>query len=85
MGNAKRTGKQQGIDPEVMRAERTNNDEEHSNNHLLHGGISGNLLAVRLEDKGYRMGAYILGCSRCWRGWCNAQRTYKFKENQEEA
>ena len=46
MGNCKRTGKQQRIAPVVTRAERTNNDEEHSNNHLLPGGISGDLLAV---------------------------------------
>ena len=65
MGNCKRTGKQQRIAPEVTRAERTNNDEEHSNNRLLHSGISGYLLAVRLEDKGYCMDAYILGCYRC--------------------
>ena len=82
MGNCKRTGKQQRIAPEVTRAERTNNDEEHSNNPLLHGGFSGNLLVVRLEDKGYCMDAYILACNCCWRGWCNAQRTNKSKENQ---
>ena len=64
--------------------ERTNNEEEYFNDHLLHGRFSGDLLAVRLEDKGYRMDAYVLGCSRCWRGWCNAQRSYKFKENQRE-
>ena len=46
MGNCKRTGKQQRIAPEVTRAERTNNEEEHFNNHLLHGGFSGYLLAV---------------------------------------
>ena len=66
------------------RPERTNNDKEHSNNHLLHGGFGGNLLAVRLENKSYCMDAYILGCYRCWRGWRNAQRLYKFKENQWE-
>ena len=65
MGNCKRTGKQQRIAPEVTKVERTNNDKEHSNNHLLHGGFSGYLLAVRLEDKGYCMDAYILGCYRC--------------------
>ena len=46
MGNCKRTGKQQRIAPEVTRAERTNNEEKHFNNHLLHGSFSGNLLAV---------------------------------------
>ena len=46
MGNCKRTGKQQRIAPEVTKVERTNNDKEHSNNHLLHGGFSGYLLAV---------------------------------------
>ena len=57
----------------LNRPERTNNEEERFNNHLLPDGISGNLLAVRLEDKGYRMDAYILGCYRGWRGWRNAQ------------
>ena len=65
-----------------MRAERTNNDKEHSNDHLLHGSFSGYLLAVRLEDKGYCMDAYILAYNCCWRGWRNAQRTYKIKEKQ---
>ena len=41
--------------------ERTNNDEEHSNKHLLHGGISGYLLAVRLENEGDSMAAAVLG------------------------
>ena len=41
--------------------ERTNNDEEHSNNHFLHGGISGYLLAVRLENEGDSMDAAVLG------------------------
>ena len=82
MGNCKRTGKQQRIAPEVTRAERTNNEEKHFNNHLLHGRFSGYLLAVRLEDKGYCMDAYILGCCRCWCGWRNAQRTNKSKEKQ---
>ena len=62
MGNCKRTGKQQRIAPEVTRAERTNNEEEHFHNRLLHGNFSGNLLVVRLEHKGCRMDAYILGC-----------------------
>ena len=70
--------------PGGYRVERINNDEEHSNNRLLHGGFSGYLLAVRLEDKGYRMDAYILGCHRCWRGWRNAQRTNKSKEKKWE-
>ena len=30
------------------------------------------------------MDGYILGCCRCWRGWRNAQRTNKSKENQWE-
>ena len=47
--------------PEVMRAERTNNEKEHFNAHLLHGGISGNLLAVRLENEGDSMDAAVLG------------------------
>ena len=64
--------------------ERTNNDEEHSNKHLLHGRFSGYLLAVRLEDKGYRMDAYILGCYRCWRGWCNAQRANRESKGNEK-
>ena len=80
MGNCKRTGKQQRIAPEVMRAERTNNEEEYFSDHLLHGGFSGYLLAVRLEDKGYRMDAYILGCYRCRCCRRNAQRTNKSKE-----
>ena len=46
MGNCKRTGKQQRIAPEVTRVGRTNNDEEHSNSHFLHGRFSGYLLAV---------------------------------------
>ena len=41
--------------------ERTNNDEEHSNNHFLHGGISGYLLAVRLECKSCSVDATVLG------------------------
>lgn len=61
MGNCKRTGKQQRIAPEVTRAERTNNEEKHSNNHLLHGGNSGDLLAVRLENEGVSMAAAVLG------------------------
>ena len=79
-----RAGLKEDPAPEVTRAERTNNDEEHSNKHLLHGGFSGYLLAVRLEDKGYCMDAYILGCCRCWRGRCNTQRTNKSKEKQWE-
>ena len=82
MGNCKRTGKQQRIAPEVTRVERTNNDEEHFNKHLLHGRFSSDLLAVRLEDKGYCMDAYILGCYRCRCCRRNAQRTNKSKEKQ---
>ena len=41
--------------------ERTNNDEEHSNKHLLHGRFSGYLLAVRLEIESYSMAAAVLG------------------------
>ncbi len=60
MGNCKRTGKQQRIAPEVTRAERTNNEEEHSNNHLLPGRFSSDLLAVRLEIESYSMAAAVL-------------------------
>lgn len=41
--------------------ERANNDEEHSNNHLLHSSFSSNLLAVRLEIESYSMDAAVLG------------------------
>ena len=41
-------------------AERTNNDEEHSNKHLLHSRFSGNLLAVRLENEGCSVDAAVL-------------------------
>ena len=61
MGNCKRTGKQQRIAPEVTMVERTNNDEEHSNKHLLHGRFGGNLLDVRLESKSSSVDAAVLG------------------------
>ena len=41
--------------------ERANNEEKHSNNHLLHGGFSGDLLAVRLENEGDSVDAAVLG------------------------
>ena len=45
----------------MIRAERTNNEEKHSNNHLFHGRFSGYLLAVRLEIEGDSMDAAVLG------------------------
>ena len=36
-------------------------EEEHSNNRLLHGRFSGDLLAVRLENEGDSMDAAVLG------------------------
>ena len=45
----------------MIRAERTNNEEKHSNNHLFHGRFSGYLLAVRLEIESYSMAAAVLG------------------------
>ena len=41
--------------------ERANNEEKHSNNHLLHGRFSGDLLAVRLENEGDSVDAAVLG------------------------
>ena len=45
----------------LIRAERKNDEEKHSNNHFLHGGISGYLLAVRLECKSSSVDAAVLG------------------------
>ena len=59
-------------------------EEEHFNNHLLHGRFSGYLLAVRLENEGDSMDAAVLGGACGWRGWRNAQRANRESKGNEK-